>query len=128
MSNVISRTTGDIRYSVHTPDYPKADWLINPRSIGAVVDVPAHYRIVEADVVREATASEKDVIDQQRLPQLKGAKRDNIGEILREILRAASIKELDAVMAAAATKYGKAVAQIEAATTVAALATINVEI
>ena len=64
----------------------------------------------------------------QRLSQLKEAKRDDVGEVLRKSLRAASESELAAVMAAASSEYGQAVAEIEAATTLAALAAINVEI
>ena len=127
MADVINRTSGEIRRSVHTPDYAHADWLINPAGLDAAMNVPAHYRVIDGDAVREATVDEKAVVDQTRLPQLKEMKRDAIGEVLREALRATGISELQAAMAAAATKYGRAVAQIEAATTAAALAAISVE-
>ena len=128
MATVINRETGEIRFSVHTPDYSDEDFGINLAGIQAATNVPAHYRVIDGDAIREATAGERDVVDQQRLPQLKEAKRDEVGEVLRVALRAASTGELAAVMASASTKYGQAVAAIEAATTVAALAAISVEI
>ncbi len=128
MATVINRETGEIRFSVHTPDYPDEDFGINLAGIQAAMNVPAHYRVIDGDAVREATAGEKDVVDQQRLPQLKEAKRDDVGEVLREALRAAGISELAGVMAAASTKYGQAVAEIEAATSLAQLDAISVEI
>ena len=126
MATVINRETGEIQFSVHTPDYPDEDFGINLAGIQAAMNVPVHYRVIDGDTVREATAGEKDVVDLQRLPQLKEAKRDDVGKVLRVALRAASTGELAAVMASAATKYGQAVADIEAATTVAALAAISV--
>ena len=127
MATVINRETGEIRFSVHTPDYSDEDFGINLAGIQAAMNVPAHYRVIDGDAVREATDGERDVVDQQRLPQLKEVKRDDVGEVLRKALRAANISELNAVMAAASTKYRQAVADIEAATTVAVLAAISVE-
>ena len=98
MATVINRATGEIRFSVHTPDYSDEDFGINLAGIQAAMNVPAHYRVIDGDAVREATAGEKDVVDQQRLPQLKEAKRDDVGEVLRKALRAANISELNAVI------------------------------
>lgn len=128
MATVINRETGEIRFSVHTPDYSDEDFGINLAGIQAAMNVPAHYRVIDGDAIREATAGERDVVDQQRLPQLKEAKRDDVGEVLREALRAAEISELAGVMVAASTLYGQAVVDIAAATTVAQLAAISVEI
>ncbi len=128
MATVINRETGEIRFSVHTPDYSDEDFGINLAGIQAAMNVPAHYRVIDGDAVREATDGERDVVDQQRLPQLKEAKRDSVGEVLREALRAAGISELAGVMAAASTLYGQAVVDIAAATTVAQLDAISVEI
>ena len=129
MATVVNRTSGEIRRSVHTPGYPAADWLVIEQAAAeAMRDVPVYYRVVEGDAVREATVEEKAAVDQERLPLLKEAKRDEVGEVLREALRAADNSELAAVMASASTKYGAAVAAIEAATTATALAAISVEI
>ena len=110
-----------------TPYYPTADYIINPSGIDDII-TPNHYRIIEGNTVREATDNEKAIIDQNRLPDLKETKRDSVGEVLRAALRAANIDTLNDVMAVAATEYRQAVVAIEAATTVAELDAINVEI
>lgn len=62
MATVVNRKTGEILYSVNTPDFPEADFIINPE-LSAVKDVPAQYLKIEGDQVKEITAAEKAAID-----------------------------------------------------------------
>ena len=62
MSNVYNKTTHEIRLSANTPDYPTADWLINP-DLSGVTGVPRHYRKLVGDVPTEMTAGEKATVD-----------------------------------------------------------------
>jgi len=86
MVTVINRETGAIRFSVHTPNYSETDWAINPEGLDDVADVPAHYRIVEGNAVREATQKEKDTIDEKRLPIIKAGQIINYCDMIRDRL------------------------------------------
>jgi len=56
MSNILNRITKQYLKSVNTPDYPAAEWIINP--ILPVCD-PSEW-VIEGDTVRETTQDEKD--------------------------------------------------------------------
>jgi len=62
MANVLNKTTGQYLLSVHTPDYPTADWFINP-DIDAVASVPTKYWRRGTDPVEEMNAGEKTAVD-----------------------------------------------------------------
>jgi len=62
MSNVINRTTKQYKESVNTPDYPVADWIINP-DLSALTSVPEKYWKIVGDDVVEMTQTEKDTVD-----------------------------------------------------------------
>lgn len=63
MANVLNRTSKQYRTSVHTPDFPDTDWVINP-DISALGSVPAkHWKINPDDTVVEMTQAEKDAVD-----------------------------------------------------------------
>lgn len=62
MSDVVNRTTGQYLKSVNTPDYPEADWIINP-DLSALGRVPQIYWKVSGDSVIEMTQAEKDTVD-----------------------------------------------------------------
>ena len=60
MARVINRTTKQVLTSVNTPDYPIADWIINPTP----PDCPSKYWNIVGDDVLEMSQAEKDVVDQ----------------------------------------------------------------
>ena len=62
MSTVLNRTTKELRPSVNTPDFPVADWIINP-NLAAVVGQPTKYFIITGDVVTLATPAQQATID-----------------------------------------------------------------
>ncbi len=62
MADVINRTTLEFLKSQHTPDFPVADWIINP-DLSALSGVPAKYWKIVADTVVEMTQTEKDAVD-----------------------------------------------------------------
>ena len=68
MSDVFDNNTGEIRQSVHTPDYlAKENWAINPAGArnAAIGTLPKKYRKLDAGKheLREATTAEKAAID-----------------------------------------------------------------
>lgn len=67
MANIINRTTGEYRTSVHTPDYDPAVWIVNP-DLTAVAGVDQRWWTVDGDSVREQ-------IDAEKLPTLKSDKQ-----------------------------------------------------
>jgi hypothetical protein len=65
MASVLNRTTKQFLGSVNTPDFPPADWIINP-DLSAVTGEPNKYWIIDppgSDIVRLATPAEQAVID-----------------------------------------------------------------
>ena len=67
MADVIKRTanadgTHEYRKSVNTPDFPTADWLVNP-DLSGVAAVPERHRKVVGETVVEMTQAEKDAVD-----------------------------------------------------------------
>lgn len=62
MANVLNRTTLQYLRSVHTPNYPALDWVINP-DLTPVVGVPQKYWKLTGDILSEMTQPEKDAVD-----------------------------------------------------------------
>ena len=62
MADVINRTTLELLKSQNTPDFPVADWIINP-DLSALAGVPTKYWKVVGDTVIEMTQTEKDAVD-----------------------------------------------------------------
>ncbi len=62
MADVVNRTTVEYLRSVNTPDYPTADWLINP-DLSALAAVEQKYWKVVGETVVEMTQPEKDAVD-----------------------------------------------------------------
>ena len=62
MAVVVHRTTVQVIYSAHAPDYPTGTWIHNP-DLSALVAVPQKYWKVVGDLVQEMTAGEKAVVD-----------------------------------------------------------------
>lgn len=91
MANVIHRTDRDSsgallrEYSVNTPDYSPATWIVNP-DLSAVSGVPEYYWKVSGDNVVEMNVGEKNAVDVTRLAAAKGARatylNDRAGHLL----------------------------------------------
>ena len=79
MADVINRTTKQILRSVHTPDYPVADWIQNPPLPEGVA---SRYMVIEGDDVREMTSGEKGAVNRRDV----------------EVIRALKVAELDAAL------------------------------
>jgi len=62
MASVLNRTTKEFRTSAHTPDFPVADWIINP-DLTAVAGQPTIYWVITGDVVSLASVGEQATID-----------------------------------------------------------------
>ncbi len=62
MAVVLNRTTKQLILSAHTPNFPVADWIINP-NLSAVVGQPTKYFIITGDVVTLASVGEQATID-----------------------------------------------------------------
>lgn len=62
MAVVLNRTTKQLIPFAHTPNFPVADWIINP-DLSAVAGQPTRYFIITGDVVTLASAAEQVAID-----------------------------------------------------------------
>ncbi len=79
MASVLNRTTKEFRASANTPDFPVADWIINP-DLTAVAGAPIKYWIIDppaSDTVRLATVGEKLIIDNQIAADQEQAEKDS---------------------------------------------------
>jgi hypothetical protein len=89
MADVINKTTGEYRKSVHTPDYPEKDWLINPDLkqvsgldpslwvvVGdAVLPMPEEQRVAKAQAAEEAA----------KLAEVNSAKEQASGPLVKSL-------------------------------------------
>lgn len=62
MANVLNRVTKEYRTSVNTPDFPVAQWIINP-DLSAVAGLPSKYWTITGDAVTAQSAAEQIVTD-----------------------------------------------------------------
>ena len=62
MANVLNRTTKAYLTSVHTPDYPVQDWIIDP-DVSEVAGFPTKYWSIIGDVVTLMSQAERDAVD-----------------------------------------------------------------
>ena len=72
MANVVNRTAVpiEILYSVNTPDYDPAQWIINP-DLTILDTVPIHYIKIVGDLLVEMTVAEKAAVDAAELIEEK---------------------------------------------------------
>lgn len=65
MSSVVHRESCLRLRSVHTPDYPTSQWLVNPPGLAALDEagVPVEYCKVVGEDVLEMSVSEKAAVD-----------------------------------------------------------------
>jgi len=62
MANVLNRSTLEYLGSVHTPDYPVGQWVINP-DMSAVTGLPRKYWKLSGDIVTAMDATEQAAAD-----------------------------------------------------------------
>lgn len=62
MANVLNRTTKEYRVSVNTPDFPPAQWIINP-DVSLVAGNPTKYWKITGDIVTLMNAAEQQAVD-----------------------------------------------------------------
>jgi len=75
VASVLNRTTKEFRASANTPDFPVADWIINP-DLAAVAGQPIKYWIITGDVVSLASAGEQATIDAAEAAATEAAEKD----------------------------------------------------
>ncbi len=120
MANVLNRTTKAYIASANTPDYPPAQWIIDP-DMTAVVGYPSQYWIITGDVVTLMDQAARDQVDAAAL----NAQRDNTSAVLAEpeaYPRGYALVALDELNAHA-DKTNSILDAVDAATTLADLKT-----
>ena len=93
MANVLNRTTKQHLTSVNTPEYPVAEWIINP-DLSAVRGQPAKYWEISGDSVSLMDQASRDAVD----AELRDASRESAVKQLdqtEDILRAFMLVVLD---------------------------------
>lgn len=86
MANVLNRTTREFLRSVHEPNYPVEDWIINP-DLDAVDGFDSRYWIITGDVVTLMSQAARNAVDAAALE----AQRDAIANMFtnpEDVLRA----------------------------------------
>lgn len=79
MANVVNRTAVPLQilYSVNTPDYDPAEWIINP-DLTILETVPIKYCKVSGDLIVEMTPAEKAAVDAAELAAAKSTATNQI--------------------------------------------------
>lgn len=78
MSNVINKKTLQYLKSVHTPDYPKVDWLVNP----VLPKCAAKYWKIKSRKVVAMTKVEKAKVDSDLAEKVVALEKAHIRENL----------------------------------------------
>jgi hypothetical protein len=79
MAAVLNRTSKVYIPSANTPDYPVAQWIINP-DMSLVEGFPSQYWIITGDIVTLMDQTQRDAVDAQAL----SASRDNTAQVLEQ--------------------------------------------
>ena len=80
MSDVVNRATKELRRSVNTPDFPVADWIINP-DLSAVAGFASKYWRIVGDVVSLISAAERNAVDMAE----QAGRLDSVAEEIDQI-------------------------------------------
>ncbi len=95
MADVLNRTTRQFQPSVNTPDFPVADWIINP-DMSAVTGFASKYWVITGDVVTLMSAAEQGAVDDQALQTTRDAVADQMDGV-EDVLRAFALVVLDEI-------------------------------
>jgi hypothetical protein len=120
MAAVLNRTTKAYFTSANTPDYPVAEWIINP-DMSAVDGYSSQYWIITGDVVTLMDQTQRDAVDANAIEMT----RDNTADVLEQpeaYPRAYALVALDELNAHA-LKTNAILDAVDAATTLADLKT-----
>lgn len=79
MANVLNRLSVLFLRSVHEPDYPVQDWIINP-DITAVASLPTRYWKISGDTVSAMSQAEMDAVDAAALTTSRDATATELDE------------------------------------------------
>lgn len=80
MATVLNRSTKQLISSANTPDYPAADWIVEP-DLSAVVGWPSKYWIITGDTVSLMDAGARASLDAAELD----AERDAIAAAIDQV-------------------------------------------
>lgn len=87
MASVLNRTTKTYLESANTPDYPVAEWIINP-NMAAVEGYPSKYWVINGDIVTLMSQQGMDSVDAAELDatrDMTASRVDSIEDIIRAI-------------------------------------------
>ncbi len=84
MANVLNRTTKQYITSANTPEYPTAQWIIDP-NMSAVVGFGSQYWIITGDVVTLMNQSQRDAVDAAALNAARDAKAARMDDLEDEL-------------------------------------------
>lgn len=87
MATVLHRTTKQLITSANTPDFPEADWIINP-DMSAVSSFPPKYWIITGNTVSLMSKPERDALDVTNESARKDAAASNLDELLLAVVKA----------------------------------------
>jgi hypothetical protein len=93
MATVLNRATKQLILSANTPDYPTAQWIINP-DLSAVTGFASKYWTISGDTVSLMNQAQRDAVDAAEL----AASRDNVAaqiDQLESYVRAFALVVLD---------------------------------
>jgi len=74
VATVLNRTTRELRASVNTPDFPVANWIINPDLSSVSGFLPKHW-IITGDVVSLMDQAARDAADVQETADIVAGER-----------------------------------------------------
>lgn len=89
MADVLNRTTREFLRSVHEPNYPVEDWIINP-DLEGVEDFESKYWIITGDIVSLMEQTARDAVDAAELESQRDAIASmftNPEDVLRAFMR-----------------------------------------
>jgi hypothetical protein len=120
MSTVLNRTTRQLIVSANTPDYPLAQWIIEP-NLSAVVGFGSKYWVITGDAVTLMSQAQRDAVDAADL----AAARDAVVSALdaAEVIDRAVLLVILDELNAHALKINALLDAIDAAASLAALKT-----
>lgn len=101
MVDVVNRTTKEYRKSVHTPDFPTADWIHNP-DLSAVAGFANIYWTISGDTISLMDQAARDAVDAQLLEDVRDDNAqndvDNAESTIRQVVQLL-IRELNILRA-----------------------------
>jgi general stress protein CsbA len=95
MASVLNRTTKVYLASANTPDYPVAEWIIEP-DMSAVVGYPSKYWVITGDIVSLMPVEEREAVDFNEMQIARDSTANRMDNI-EDIIRALALATLDEI-------------------------------